>query len=159
MNKTIFMPKATWEKWDAALRSGEYKQGYAALRDGNGGYCCLGVLQHCLTGEVETMASGMAEALPTELWLKQHCIEFSSRTQPKGMAINPDLPKLNTNAASANDGEEQYDNESGDTTIIGNFTFVEIADAIKECVQFTDNPDVGIDHDETPANKSVDLVF
>lgn len=35
------------EKWIAALRSGEYKQGRAALKvnnEGNIGYCCLGVL-------------------------------------------------------------------------------------------------------------------
>ena len=32
------------KKWVAALRSGEYKQGKAALCN-NGRYCCLGVLQ------------------------------------------------------------------------------------------------------------------
>lgn len=32
-------------RWVAALRSGEYRQGLArALNDGNGGFCCLGVL-------------------------------------------------------------------------------------------------------------------
>ena len=33
------------EKWCAALRSGKYKQGYTALKDIYGRYCCLGVLQ------------------------------------------------------------------------------------------------------------------
>lgn len=35
------------EKWIAALRSGEYKQGYGRLctiKDGSREYCCLGVL-------------------------------------------------------------------------------------------------------------------
>lgn len=32
------------ERWVAALRSGEYKQGYSVLRDGQERYCCLGVL-------------------------------------------------------------------------------------------------------------------
>lgn len=31
-------------KWIEALRSGEYSQGKESLRDGNGNYCCLGVL-------------------------------------------------------------------------------------------------------------------
>lgn len=32
------------EKWIAALRSGEYRQARGVLNDGQGGYCCLGVL-------------------------------------------------------------------------------------------------------------------
>lgn len=31
-------------KWIEALRSGEYKQGYGALRDDDDTFCCLGVL-------------------------------------------------------------------------------------------------------------------
>ena len=31
-------------QWIAALRSGEYTQGRGALKTGDGGYCCLGVL-------------------------------------------------------------------------------------------------------------------
>lgn len=31
-------------KWVAALRGGKYKQGEGCLNDGNGGFCCLGVL-------------------------------------------------------------------------------------------------------------------
>jgi hypothetical protein len=32
------------QRWVEALRSGEYKQTREELYDGNGGYCCLGVL-------------------------------------------------------------------------------------------------------------------
>jgi hypothetical protein len=32
-------------KWTTALRSGEYRQCRGALRDGKGGFCCLGVLR------------------------------------------------------------------------------------------------------------------
>lgn len=32
------------EKWVAALRSGEYKQGRGLLRDNYSNFCCLGVL-------------------------------------------------------------------------------------------------------------------
>lgn len=31
-------------RWVAALRSGEYKQTKSELKDGQGGFCCLGVL-------------------------------------------------------------------------------------------------------------------
>ena len=33
------------KKWADALRSGKYTQGSHTLHDGNGSYCCLGVLQ------------------------------------------------------------------------------------------------------------------
>lgn len=32
------------EKWVTALLSGDYAQGHNRLKDGDGGYCCLGVL-------------------------------------------------------------------------------------------------------------------
>lgn len=37
------LPKEFKEKWVAALRSGEYKQGEAYLKNNAGQYCCLGV--------------------------------------------------------------------------------------------------------------------
>lgn len=37
------LPKEFKEKWIAALRSGEYKQGKGCLDDSDGRYCCLGV--------------------------------------------------------------------------------------------------------------------
>ncbi len=76
--KTIRMPKESWDKWEAALLSGEYKQGRRFLYDKEtGGYCCLGVLQHCLTGEVETNDIGGSFALPSEEWLREQGISFS----------------------------------------------------------------------------------
>lgn len=41
------------ERWIAALRSGEYKQGYQQLRTENG-YCCLGVLCELHAKETNT---------------------------------------------------------------------------------------------------------
>lgn len=38
------------ERWVAALRSGEYRQGFAFLRSHDGKYCCLGVLQGPVLG-------------------------------------------------------------------------------------------------------------
>lgn len=49
--------------WVKALRSGEYKQAAGMLRtsllDGKYGYCCLGVLQHTLTGKQPKLGQGM----------------------------------------------------------------------------------------------------
>lgn len=33
-----------WREWTAALRSGDYDQGFGHLRPRSGGYCCWGVL-------------------------------------------------------------------------------------------------------------------
>ena len=75
--KTIRMPKESWDKWEAALLSGEYKQGREALYDKEtGGYCCLGVLQHCLAGEVETNARGNPFIMPSLKWLEERGISF-----------------------------------------------------------------------------------
>lgn len=41
------MKKAIKDKWIAALRSGEYKQGKGALQK-EGAFCCLGVLGDCM---------------------------------------------------------------------------------------------------------------
>lgn len=38
------MKKSIMEKWVAALRSGEYKQGKGQLRNSQNEFCCLGVL-------------------------------------------------------------------------------------------------------------------
>lgn len=38
------MKKNVKEKWVAALKSGDYKQGVGRLRDKDDHYCCLGVL-------------------------------------------------------------------------------------------------------------------
>lgn len=39
------------ERWVAALRSGEYRQGAGCLHTEDGKYCCLGVLQGPLLGQ------------------------------------------------------------------------------------------------------------
>lgn len=56
------------EKWIAALESGEYSQAVHTLHDPNtGGFCCLGVLEHCLmNGKVESRGDGHFRGTPTE---------------------------------------------------------------------------------------------
>lgn len=119
--KTIFMRKADWQKWDTALRSGEYKQGVGSLKMKNGTYCCLGVLEHCLTGEVEIDGNGDSHGAPSFKWLSTHNIEFHRDDSLRDVV--PYLPLFALPATTANDDDK---------------SFIEIADAIQDCVQFTD---------------------
>lgn len=72
VKKTIFMSREQWNTWKEALLSGKYKQGKNILyAPGTGGFCCLGVMEHCLTGEVED------SGLPSIQWLRNNNINFS----------------------------------------------------------------------------------
>jgi hypothetical protein len=76
------MPQESKDKWVAALRSGDYKQGVGCLyTKTDNAYCCLGVLQHCLTGEVEVEMENnydnTSAVVPTAAWLDSHNIKFS----------------------------------------------------------------------------------
>ena len=62
------------QMWTTALRSGEFKQTRATLRDGNGGMCCLGVL--C---ELHRRATGDELA---ELWESDCVYGDESYTPP-----------------------------------------------------------------------------
>lgn len=119
--KHIRMKKADADKWLAALRSGEYKQGAGFLCDLDGNYCCLGVLQKALTGKVEHITnSDTSLVLPSREWLNTHGIEFFTGLGPSS---SPWLAKLNTSADDANDHGS---------------TFAEIADAIEAELEYTD---------------------
>ena len=54
MEKKYRLPKSVTEKWLAALRSGEYEQGFGKLF-ADGMYCCLGVLGHVCSVPNELM--------------------------------------------------------------------------------------------------------
>lgn len=74
--KPVTMPKKTKEKWLKALRSGGYTQTKTTLYDEDTcGFCCLGVLEHVLTGGVEYSSSGLPRSLPTQDFLKDHSID------------------------------------------------------------------------------------
>lgn len=74
--KTTRMPKELKEKWMAALRSGEYEQGRDILHDGKGAYCCMGVLQMVVDGEVEVSPfyPDKASGYPSPEWLERNGI-------------------------------------------------------------------------------------
>jgi len=77
----IRMPQWMKDKWVAALRSGEYEQGHHRLKTGYG-YCCLGVLQHSLYGDVERHKNGASRPTPSPKWCTDNGVEFEQRTSP-----------------------------------------------------------------------------
>lgn len=145
--KTIFMSKADWQKWDTALRSGEYRQVSDALHDPmTGGYCCLGVLQQCLTGSVESEDQNQVgntenddgdpedfDNLPSFGWLTDHHVRFLDSTG--SIMRQPFLAKLGMQAAVAND---RVVCSSDDGSCDRVYDFTKIADAIADAVEFTD---------------------
>lgn len=110
--KPIRMPKELKEKWFAALRSGEYQQGYGKLFDGTG-YCCLGVLQMVVDGKVEPQDAGICCLTPTDAWLSAHGIS-ASREFRYGYGHNMSAPWLNDH---------------------GRLTFPEIADTLEPYIE------------------------
>jgi hypothetical protein len=62
------LDKKIKQKWLKALRSGKYRQTRTGqlYSESSNAYCCLGVLQHCLTGEVEDDSS------PSTEWYEKH---------------------------------------------------------------------------------------
>jgi hypothetical protein len=117
--KTIRMPKELADKWLAALRGGEYKQGRYALRCRDG-YCCLGVLEMAIDGSVETDGK-TSRILPSIEWLHMHGIRFVIGTSREARGA-PFLPSLNCTASVANDD--------------GGYDFLQIADAIEAALEY-----------------------
>lgn len=132
--KSLRMPRALWEKWDAALRSGEYQQARGVLREERsncgpeGGYCCLGVLQDVADKDVQRDGHGSPLGVPTMSWFKEHRIEV--RTSEQDYYRSGPLPYIGylhggiETAIAAND--------------VHRMPFVEIADLIKATVEFTE---------------------
>lgn len=81
------MPKKMRDKWVKALRSGEYGQCKETLTDGKGSFCCLGVLQHVVSGgscEVygpeDKYTAGQYRGLPSSEWYASVGMEGSSES-------------------------------------------------------------------------------
>lgn len=108
--KTIRMKKEYLDKWLAALRSGKYRQGSARLKTLDGKFCCLGVLQCVLDGDVEYHHGSTKDSLPlpSESWLKNKGIEFTGNESipEKGNPRNPLIPKQGYSLAYLNDSLE-----------------------------------------------------
>lgn len=116
----IRMPKASAEKFLKALRSGEYKQGKFKLKDAYGGYCCLGVMQQCLTGQVETTSLGGVLGYPTAEWYKMNKITLGTVINTGG--------EVNIGGLLLPDGSRTTAGSMNDTL---GYTFEQIADVFE----------------------------
>jgi hypothetical protein len=120
------MPVEAKAKWVAALRSGQYKQAKGTLYDAStDGYCCLGVLQHCLTGEVERRpddysSSKLIGDLPSNEWVEKHNIQFFA----KGKLVSKPVFKINNAYISASELNDSL-----------GYSFDRIADIVEEQVE------------------------
>ena len=119
----IRMPKVYKAKWLKALRSRNYIQGYGSLyNEGRMDFCCLGVLQHCLTGGVEYDPWGRPENYITHEWAKDWNISQKQNKNHAEYQLYYDLTFVYTNfvrtASELND-------------LIG-LSFNEIADIIED---------------------------
>lgn len=114
-NKTVLMRKEDFDKWIKALRSGEYVQGKKTLYNSyRNTYCCLGVLQHCLSGETENAN------IPSREWLNENKVKF--------------LDNLGTSTVVPMLGEFS----AWQWNDLQNATFNEIADLLEKHFQATD---------------------
>ena len=134
--KTIRMKKEDWEKWDAALRSGEYGQCEGRLTNGEGGYCCLGVLEKALSGKTEDNG----DELPSTGWLERHGIKFNSGPDEVATVAGraPLITVDGKPALASIVNDEMIYGENSDDLDEHKYDFIVIADAIKEAVEFTD---------------------
>lgn len=122
--KHIRMKKSDWEKWDTALRSGEYKQCAGELytpTESGASYCCLGVLQKVLDGRIERVEPRDSVALPSMQWCDTPSVRFSNAQGYD--ARDPFLSRGEHSASGLNDMD---------------VPFSTLADYIRDEVEFTD---------------------
>lgn len=101
------MPKELKAKWLTNLLNGKYKQARGALYNHyNGGYCCLGVLEHTADGKVEMhkpcdiAKPGQPEislAMPSKEWCKAHGIVADWSKHDAGGSNHPMAALANMN--------------------------------------------------------------
>jgi hypothetical protein len=117
---TFVMPADLKQKWLAALRSGEYEQTKRTLFDGTG-YCCLGVLEKCVIGEVSRLhIDGEVAGMPSPA---------NERTM--GVKFEPDQGGVWGLRANGNYLYLAHLNDSGTS-------FAKIADLIEKYVEVYD---------------------
>jgi hypothetical protein len=123
--KTMRMPKEMLRKWLAALRSGEFSQCQGKLEK-DGSYCCLGVLQKVVDGDVERHIShnpgraGASFGTPTSEWCTNKGIMFEN----EGELDRWSLPSVKDTIGRSVTAWQANDN-------VG-LSFPQIADAIEK---------------------------
>lgn len=123
--------------WLSALRSGEYEQAVGSLRVDRGvetpgkyGYCCLGVLEQVISGEVEEFHNGQAIGLPTKQWCLDHGIEVN----PKSIQVGSADPTILVLVSSYDHPDEEREIRVSTLNDDG-YTFEEIADLIEPLIE------------------------
>lgn len=96
------MPQELKTKWIEALESGEYKQGQHVLCN-DGAYCCLGVLQHIVDGDVERSVTDESLTMPTEKWYASNGIELKELESPRWKWEDTTLSALNDDGMNFED--------------------------------------------------------
>jgi hypothetical protein len=86
---TMRMPRIIKEKWLEGLRSGQFQKGIGQLMTNEGKFCCLGVLQMVVDGQVEHFPDGDSLGLPSSDWLIKHGISFSGASVAAIVNTNP----------------------------------------------------------------------
>lgn len=134
-------------KWLEALRSGEYKQIDSTLC-ADGRYCCLGVLETILDGDVEKAGDNTSLASPTCNFLARHNIEVELCKPRDGddPIEGTIFPPLDDNGVFSRLMEmndemvEEYDETTDEaiTTSRHANTFSDIADYIEKNVEVYD---------------------
>ena len=133
------MPKEMKDKWLTALRSGDYEQAQGRLCV-DGAYCCLGVLQKEVSGEVECRApteyypTGFSMAMPSARWCADNGIQLDTGCVSGFVIADSHISKL----VEMNDGPNfDEDGEDGQTAedIAARKSFAEIADWIENNVE------------------------
>lgn len=123
----IRMKRADAKAWLDALRSGKYKQGKQKMHNEvYDTYCCLGVLQKCISGEIVMQKSTSPyrefEEVPSMDWLKKHNIQLFDMFERLGN--NPYIGEFGRNISELNDD-------------VG-MSFSQIADVIEQNIEYID---------------------
>lgn len=118
--KTIKMKRADAKTWLSALRSGKYKQGSHYMHhEVHDTYCCLGVLQMCVSGKIVYQED--MDELPSYEWLKEHDIEFYNA------GFDTCDPYFESVGATATELNDQF-----------KFSFNDIADILERHIEYID---------------------
>jgi hypothetical protein len=124
------LPRDIKETWLTALRSGEYKQGYNTLYDKyEDGYCCLGVLEKAVLGDVDRKKtrSGMPLGMPRKASCEAMGVVFLEDSPPVGRCKEVHIRGFTVSCHTLPELNDY-----------SNMTFTEIADLIEKNVEVYD---------------------
>lgn len=129
------MKQTIKQQWVDALRSGQYQQGQAYLRNEDNKYCCLGVLSELAVQAGVIPAPQLAEAGPTD---REPCYLYGENKEPYYLAREiREWAGLDSESDPTIYGLDDDDDENEFGTSLSDMNdrgdgFEEIADIIEE---------------------------